>query len=215
MRCSTPFGITEYIGWRFHRGRPDSAISAQRLSASRNISAFIQTLKVVSRYVCSTPFGITEYIGPHNPVISRTLRIVLNAFRHHGIYRFFGLPGQVAAEMCSTPFGITEYIGRRPGAVRCGRCGVLNAFRHHGIYRMPRRAATSSLAVECSTPFGITEYIGLHAHQRALPEIPVLNAFRHHGIYRPTTYVKSMSMVGAQRLSASRNISGFAPCPSQ
>ena len=36
--CSTPFGITDYIGWTIERAPPMSSMSAQRLSASRIIS---------------------------------------------------------------------------------------------------------------------------------------------------------------------------------
>ena len=61
---------------------------------------------------------------------------VLNAFRHHGVYRtLWGIRADTIARMCSTPFGITEYIGRR------------------GLDQL----LVSHL---CSTPFGITEYIG-------------------------------------------------------
>ena len=84
---------------------------------------------------CSTPFGITEYIGRGQAAVRQTEMSVLNAFRHHGVYR-----AETAAVLdrapvlCSTPFGITEYIGLPPDS--------------------------NLLPAECSTPFGITEYIG-------------------------------------------------------
>ena len=62
---------------------------------------------------------------------------MLNAFRHHGLYRATWMKAMATACMrCSTPFGITDYIGLR--AVSLGRVGP----------------------VLCSTPFGITDYIG-------------------------------------------------------
>ena len=62
MRCSTPFGITDYIG----------------LDARLDLND----------HVCSTPFGITDYIGSgHRPHTQSSRRPVLNAFRHHGLYR--------------------------------------------------------------------------------------------------------------------------------
>ena len=112
--CSTPFGITDYIGF------PGSAISSR---GSR----------------CSTPFGITDYIGRGRPRAAgaRVFRRVLNAFRHHGLYRHPAALGGVRHGLgrCSTPFGITDYIG---SSIVC--------------------AAIS--AQRCSTPFGITDYIG-------------------------------------------------------
>ena len=109
--CSTPFGITEYIGhaeqarragdyqvlnaFRHHgiyrelpaRAKSSMLIGAQRLSASRNISVVTSTQLAALTLMCSTPFGITEYIGldPRRGAVHHLL--VLNAFRHHGIYR--------------------------------------------------------------------------------------------------------------------------------
>jgi len=63
IRCSTPFGITEF------RGRI-LAVAANRSKK------------------CSTPFGITEFRGL---CLARRLVLadVLNAFRHHGVSRAF------------------------------------------------------------------------------------------------------------------------------
>ena len=113
LMCSTPFGITDYIG-TLH-----PAVTTENDA------------------MCSTPFGITDYIGcrlsashHHTPIE------VLNAFRHHGLYRLAILNvSAVSFSECSTPFGITDYIGV-PDRL-CGRLtGVLNAFRHHGLYRL-------------------------------------------------------------------------------
>jgi len=83
--CSTPFGITEFRGW-LRNAAIQGWQSAQRLSASRS-------------------FAARRHQG-----ILRPLR-VLNAFRHHGVSRF--------------------YIAVLQGA----GSGVLNAFRHHGVSR--------------------------------------------------------------------------------
>ena len=111
--CSTPFGITDYIG--------DGGGTAADVFVAGE---------------CSTPFGITDYIGQHHVGLPDGRSDVLNAFRHHGLYR--------------PPL-------RRMDDILSAE--VLNAFRHHGLYR---RGAWRALDVmdECSTPFGITDYIG-------------------------------------------------------
>ena len=88
------------------------AIGAQRLSASRIISENPNPSRVVQLSECSTPFGITDYIGRPSCYCRRRRRAVLNAFRHHGLYRPRPRPST------STP-----------------AAPVLNAFRHHGLYR--------------------------------------------------------------------------------
>ena len=42
---------------------PKAPKGAQRLSASRIISAGVQVAHVGDEFTCSTPFGITDYIG--------------------------------------------------------------------------------------------------------------------------------------------------------
>ena len=183
--------------------------------------------------LCSTPFGITEYIGHFLPGNSQPRREVLNAFRHHGVYRTarrtFLCARRNSAQRLSASRSISAdkapYADRR-------LLRVLNAFRHHGVYRgscswrwatrcasAQRLSASRSISVApcaapcaarraCSTPFGITEYIGTIACDLAMRYIKVLNAFRHHGVYRarvPPTW--SHLPKGAQRLSASRSIS--------
>ena len=85
--CSTPFGITDYIGRRLAEEGPDRG-SAQRLSASRIIS------------------------GRRRLAACRARALVLNAFRHHGLYR-------------DRPRVVEQRLDVE----------VLNAFRHHGLYR--------------------------------------------------------------------------------
>ena len=235
------------------------SISAQRLSASRIISADPRGDEFLDLTLCSTPFGITDYIGRRRAGAGGRGDGVLNAFRHHGLYRPPARDELDVADMCSTPFGITDYIGdgvsgngdtsivlnafrhhglyraRAPGPRRSRRgCIVLNAFRHHGLYRVLFWRVSNNSAQKCSTPFGITDYIGGGARsggggQRA----DVLNAFRHHGLYRRRTAggagrraggvlnafrhhglyrrrgcgCRSTSPRSAQRLSASRIIS--------
>ena len=113
--CSTPFGITEYIGMSYE----DTVHMPMMCSTPFGITEYIGPWsrdRRVHVLVCSTPFGITEYIG---------------------CLRTFSLP--IRPVLCSTPFGITEYIGA--AGCRPGRAGasVLNAFRHHGVYRRRRR----------------------------------------------------------------------------
>ena len=85
--CSTPFGITEYIG------------EADGVGQLRN--------RVLNAF---RHHGI--YRSRRHPAPLRDLP-VLNAFRHHGIYRPVTIhqPAPGFGE-CSTPFGITEYIGQ-------------------------------------------------------------------------------------------------------
>ena len=159
--CSTPFGITDYIG------------SATTTTPTTHLS------------LCSTPFGITDYIGrlvaDGGPAGCGR---VLNAFRHHGLYRRTRLTPVRSPSVCSTPFGITDYIGL--GLVNeQAQSVVLNAFRHHGLYRRVReRQRDAPVRDGCSTPFGITDYIGCRLAPPA-----------------------SRSRICAQRLSASRIIS--------
>ena len=210
-QCSTPFGITEYIGCHSESVALSAAISAQRLSASRSISvgkrAGIDEDKLRE---CSTPFGITEYIG-----------------------RQVALQGGHLL-MCSTPFGITEYIGvgsRDEGAVRGrvlnafrhhgvyrerGRDGrpadreVLNAFRHHGVYRPPPALRPQPLVFVLNAFRHHGVYRGRNRTSR-LRRRSVLNAFRHHGVYRRSCAKSAPAFLRcAQRLSASRSISGGA-----
>ena len=161
--CSTPFGITDYIGSMRTRGahRGGRTSSAQRLSASRIISvsggqpcrgrAPIQE--------CSTPFGITDYIGRGDLDHDRLREPVLNAFRHHGLYRLFG-----------------DLASHR-------EIEVLNAFRHHGLYRYragshAEDAHLFKSAQRLSASRIISGAPGRHPVHAAGR---VLNAFRHHG----------------------------------
>ena len=112
--CSTPFGITDYIG----RGRrwPDTgrrSTRAQRLSASRIISDVVPVAVYGRINKCSTPFGITDYIGIAS--IRRRSAIALACAQRLSASRIISAGATAGAdhqtEMCSTPFGITDYIG--------------------------------------------------------------------------------------------------------
>ena len=85
--CSTPFGITDYIGIGWNTSTPPASRCAQRLSASRIISVAAGTTVKHLPAMCSTPFGITDYIGLRCRSALSAGRHVLNAFRHHGLYR--------------------------------------------------------------------------------------------------------------------------------
>ena len=182
---------------------------AQRLSASRIISAWISVLASDFAPLCSTPFGITDYIGGG-----------------------CGAAARRQSFWCSTPFGITDYIGQSGGR-RFGYVSVLNAFRHHGLYRWRRcrprtctrrsaqRLSASRIISEgrwtweeaalhmCSTPFGITDYIGPRA-------VTCIRCLRYlcstpFGITDYIGFFNSLHTsavtLSAQRLSASRIIS--------
>ena len=157
---------------------------------------------------------------------------VLNAFRHHGLYRAIDMILALDAEVL-----------------------VLNAFRHHGLYRpsisqiQPRYSAQRLSAsriisavsiasricrsvgaqrlsasriisvllesrrrfewIRCSTPFGITDYIGSGPGARPLSATcgaQRLSASRIISAYRLRRHRPRVR--SAQRLSASRIISG-------
>ena len=244
-----------------------NAACAQRLSASRIISVYrsrkairrscaqrLSASRIISVAVGSTP-GLYEgaqrlsasriISGAMRPRSSSAVPIVLNAFRHHGLYRMVG--------SVSRSFRRQVIRAQRLSASRIisGRClpragpahgGVLNAFRHHGLYRSgdapggascgsstgaqrlsasriisgtpgrPRRPSASA----CSTPFGITDYIGQAHGGRASPAQMCSTPF---GItdyigFRPQRRHWCDCLDGAQRLSASRIISAAAgrPC---
>ena len=113
---------------------------------------------------------------------------VLNAFRHHGLYRTgTGLSRTVDGVTCSTPFGITDYIGpAMPAGLEPDGLACSTPF---GItdYIGSAGACNSTFdSARCSTPFGITDYIGIgKCYTRFVSRPQVLNAFRHHGLYRP------------------------------
>ena len=184
--CSTPFGITDYIG----RSTVNSAIlcpsSAQRLSASRIISGRPRLPAGALARMCSTPFGITDYIGQVRDVHARLDDLVLNAFRHHGLYR---------------PQCVVDVADQRR---------VLNAFRHHGLYRSAMALLIwSAQVIVCSTPFGITDYIGPAARWRSAGVdhgAQRLSASRIISVRR-AAQGRARSPPCAQRLSASRIIS--------
>ena len=135
---------------------------------------------------------------------------MLNAFRHHGLYRVGS----------STPHAVlTPASAQRLSASR--------------IISGPLLGDPDVDPIECSTPFGITDYIGTsissaYRRGRSAQRLSasriisgggrggdpgrgrgVLNAFRHHGLYRAACMPTGPgSRSSAQRLSASRIISG-------
>ena len=135
IRCSTPFGITDYFGVSRLQVVVPRPLSAQRLSASRIISGTPSARRCAGSVGAQRLSGITDYFGSRLPptrrkvigaqrlsasrIISVQLPVspvvhpvmVLNAFRHHGLFRWPEMP-QVRQRMA-----------------------VLNAFRHHGLFR--------------------------------------------------------------------------------
>ena len=179
--CSTPFGITDYIG---HHAVPDAGPRDDVLNAFRHHGLYRADRR--ARH-------------PHGHV--------LNAFRHHGLYRARAEPRTaawssaqrlsasriisdgghrmgVAMAGCSTPFGITDYIGLSTAAV--ARSTVMICAQRLSASRIisdRHPPVEHNGSVMCSTPFGITDYIGGCAWQTPRDR-GVLNAFRHHGLYR-------------------------------
>ena len=193
LKCSTPFGITDYIGSAGAGQRPTPRSSAQRLSASRIISAPAVVPDRRLRPACAQRLSASRIIsGPTDGRGTAPTRgaMVLNAFRHHGLYRATGGTCMVGdRHQCSTPFGITDYIGFHRAVQEPPLTKVLNAFRHHGLYRTVRR-------------------------QPPPRSVQVLNAFRHHGLYRRSAGAHTPTVECAQRLSASRIISVGRTSPS-
>ena len=210
--CSTPFGITDYIGAAHAAEEAGRVTCAQRLSASRIISApappsrtstrgaqrlsasriisvseYPATGEALALLECSTPFGITDYIGPAPGRHRRQVADVLNAFRHHGLYRLREQHGRIwlGSIRCSTPFGITDYIGL-PGAPRAARWGTcaqrLSASRIISVRQRIRRRWWIRGAQRLSASRIISAGAPRRRPSRRSPG--VLNAFRHHGLYR-------------------------------
>ena len=175
-RCSTPFGITE-VGMLSSWCRRTARHGAQRLSASQ------------------------RWASEESPR-SKTVRMVLNAFRHHR----GGHPPPAAIHarhrLCSTPFGITEVGIRGTRSPRGRRSAVLNAFRHH------RGGHVTVGAHESPSPRAQR----LSASQRwaylrvawPLERWCVPNAFRHHRGGHSRDRVRLCRSSCAQRLSASQ-----------
>ena len=189
VMCSTPFGITDYIGSRYE----DRSISIPRVlnafrhhglyrSAPRSCSMCILSYRVLNAF---------RHHGLYRPQLGRArppLDRVLNAFRHHGLYR--------------SPPKVTR--GSR-------RVDVLNAFRHHGLYRVPPAVIVVADG-RCSTPFGITDYIGYRGRGgRRGRWRRVLNAFRHHGLYRPVDAWRSPLRSVVHVLNAFRHHGLYRP----
>ncbi len=107
---------------------------------------------------------------------------MLNAFRHHrNSHPAFAAAFSLALK-CSTPFGITGTLTSTSAAARSESLGVLNAFRHH------RNSHTLA-----------------QVDSRWLTR--VLNAFRHHRNSNSLCCTNSAAGPGAQRLSASQELS--------
>ena len=112
--CSTPFGITVYLGCRLGEPLDCTVSGAQRLSASRSISGDVGHGWAKYPIECSTPFGITVYLGGR--IVRRGVCRIsyIECSTPFGITVYLGLGARAPLERgfrCSTPFGITVYLG--------------------------------------------------------------------------------------------------------
>ena len=109
---------------------------------------------------------------------------VLNAFRHHGLYRMVN--GERSARGLKVLNAFRHhglYRLRHPsGYFRRRHLEVLNAFRHHGLYRERPVPAWMSAAIGAQR-LSASRIISVR-RSRKIDELEVLNAFRHHGLYR-------------------------------
>ena len=185
---------------------------AQRLSASRSISAAGGRGPSPGAVSCSTPFGITEYIGGQRGQDTAGSARVLNAFRHHGVYRKLSATSPARGLTCAQRLSASRsisVIGAVSGAGWTSSSAQrLSASRSISAFRLIKYRRHA----RCSTPFGITEYIGRQVVDTRTGPLNVLNAFRHHGVYRRESSPDNESPPKcAQRLSASRSISVQRP----
>ena len=119
LKCSTPFGITDYCA-RQLRSTRRRWMSAQRLSASQ-IIARPRRLPQVSLSASRLDLQVLNAFRHHRLLRSasdsrrRGLADVLNAFRHHRLLRLRANRCALrnALISCSTPFGITDYCAVR------------------------------------------------------------------------------------------------------
>ena len=158
LRCSTPFGIFEFITTR-SSVKAQAGICAQRLSASSN-SSLPRCLRSLFPFPCAQRLSASSNssLGAMRPAIQR--RKVLNAFRHLRIHHSsFPICSSGIPRPCSTPFGIFEFITRRLTSTQSirGRCAQrLSASSNSSLARTSR---VNRRTFRCSTPFGIFEFI--------------------------------------------------------
>ena len=211
--CSTPFGITDYIGRmaRYTCLFENPVQSAQRLSASRIISDDILVLDEAT-WSGAQRLSASRIISGPAPMSgwSKT-PMVLNAFRHHGLYR----PSWIRAPSCfrlgAQRLSASRIISGSVVRVVHEHRKVLNAFRHHGLYRQRGLTVSFQRVGRCSTPFGITDYIGQSTHY-ILRDLRAQRLSASRIISDRARCTRTTRIHGAQRLSASRIISGsFRP----
>ena len=182
---------------------------------------------------CSTPCGITDYFGVPPIGTANYFFYVLNALRHHGLFRCRPAPIRACSLPCAQRLAASRTISvsaSRLAAMPVGACstpcGITDYF---GLAPV----GDGQPFTECSTPCGITDYFGCACHETH-DQLYVLNALRHHGLFRGiqppqlprpramcstpcgiTDYFgggqrgsAALSLSSAQRLAASRTISG-------
>ena len=202
--CSTPFGITEFRGAAHAAGERDH-LGAQRLSASRSFAGKAPTQTGRLRVVLNAfrHHGVSRRLQSHHAI---NRNVVLNAFRHHGVSRNPAEGDDNGhCTVCSTPFGITEVRGGHPRPLKA--TATPSAQRLSASQRFADTAGLGVVAgiVECSTPFGITECSRTspcHVRRQSLPCAQRLSASQRFAASRLAARVPT-GPVSAQRLSAS------------
>ncbi len=114
------------------------AISAQRLTASRQQSAYHSIPPSSSNRTCSTPYGITATIRKTCCGIDSAE--IIRCSTPYGITATIRQPrrdGHRAHQGCSTPYGITATISEQ--------------LHREGVFKC--------MVLRCSTPYGITATI--------------------------------------------------------
>ena len=129
LKCSTPFGIYGIVTAVRHGDRARKLGSAQRLSASTELSQPFLRQRALRANVLNAFRHLRNCHLNVRSVFSEPCE-VLNAFRHLRNCHNVRQVNAKKTSMCSTPFGI------------------------YGIVTPPRDAEVGRLAV-CSTPFGI------------------------------------------------------------
>ena len=180
--CSTPLGITEYIGRPVRRSRKPWPLGAQRLSASRSISA-------------TTAQQIVNLLGAQRLSASRSISDPADGKLRGEKFR------------CSTPLGITEYIGRWCRSRTAAAHRVLNASRHHGVYREDRFREKCYWTWACAQRLSASRSISVGGapdagYRQGAQRLSASRSISERGDGETWSAFDS-----AQRLSASRSIS--------
>ena len=135
-RCSTPFGIIEFITGKISR-RLGSTFSAQRLSASSNSSLFTPATEDRPEHSAQRLSASSNSSRENDSPVNRS-HPVLNAFRHHRIHHTITSGRSLSISSVLNAFRhhrIHHETALEPNSYRLR---VLNAFRHHRIHHFAR-----------------------------------------------------------------------------